>query len=37
MFCEFHGIDREFDIHVALHLAAATGVDELLGRLGTTV
>ena len=34
MFREFHGIDCEFDIHVALHLAAAAGVDELLGRLG---
>src|SRR5665213_3521312 len=34
MFGEFHGIDRELDIHVALDLAAARGVDEFLGRLG---
>ena len=34
MLGEFHGIDGEFDVHIALHLAAARGVDELLGRLG---
>ncbi len=34
MFGEFHGIDRELDIHVALDLAAAGGVDEFFGRLG---
>jgi hypothetical protein len=34
MLCEFHGIDREFDVHVALHLASAGSVDEFLGRLG---
>jgi hypothetical protein len=28
------GIDRELDVHVALGLAAAAGVDERLGRLG---
>src|SRR5207247_1785198 len=27
-------IDRKLDIHVALDLAAAGGVDEFLGRLG---
>jgi hypothetical protein len=34
MLGEFHGIDRKLDVHVALHLAAAAGVDEFLGRLG---
>jgi hypothetical protein len=34
MFGEFQGIDREFDIHVAPHLATAAGVDVFLGRLG---
>jgi hypothetical protein len=28
------GMCRQFDIHVALDLAAAAGVDEFLGRLG---
>src|SRR5271156_6442240 len=31
---EFHSIDCELDVHVALHFAAATGVDEFLGCLG---
>src|SRR6478736_6433356 len=31
---ELHGIDGEFDVHIALHLAAAAGVDEFLGCLG---
>ena len=31
---EFHRIDCEFDIHIALDLAAAGLVDEFLGRLG---
>ena len=31
---EFHGIDRELDVHVALNLAAAGLVDEFLGGLG---
>jgi hypothetical protein len=30
----FHGIDRQLDIHVALHLAAAIGVGEFLRRFG---
>ncbi len=30
----FHGVDRQFDVHVALDLAAAGLVDEFLGRLG---
>ncbi len=34
MFGKLHGIDGELDVHVALHLAAAGLVDELLGRLG---
>ena len=34
MLGELHGIDRELDVHVALDLAAAAGVDEFLGRLG---
>ncbi len=34
MACEVHGIDREFNVHVALDLAAAGLVDEFLGRLG---
>ena len=34
MLGEFHGIDGEFDVHVALHLAPAGSVDEFLGRLG---
>ena len=34
MFGELHGVDSEFDIHVALHLAMAAGVDEFPGRLG---
>ncbi len=29
-----HHVDGEFDIHVALDLAPAGGVDEFLGRLG---
>jgi hypothetical protein len=31
---ELHRIDREFDIRVALDLAAAAGVDEFFRRLG---
>jgi hypothetical protein len=31
---ELHGVDRELDVHVALDLAAAGLVDELLGGLG---
>jgi len=31
---ERHRIDGELDIHAALRLAAAAGVDELLGELG---
>jgi hypothetical protein len=31
---ELHGVDRELDVHVALHLAPAGLIDELLGRLG---
>jgi hypothetical protein len=31
---QLHGVDRELDVHVALDLAAAGLVDELLGRLG---
>src|SRR5664279_5679726 len=31
---ELHGVDRELDVHVALDLAAAAGVDEFLGCLG---
>ena len=31
---EFHGIDGELDVHIALHLAPAAGVDEFLGGLG---
>src|SRR6202023_4288882 len=31
---QFHRIDRELDVHVALDLAAPAGVDEFLGRLG---
>jgi hypothetical protein len=34
MLSDFHRIDREFDVHVALQLAAAGGVDVFLGRLG---
>ena len=34
MLGELHGIDGELDVHVALDLAAAGGVDKLLGRLG---
>ena len=34
MLGKLHRIDRELDIHVALDLAAAAGVDEFLGRLG---
>ncbi len=34
MLGKVHGIDRKLDIHVALDLAPAAGVDELLGRLG---
>ena len=29
-----HGINREFDVHVAFDLAAASGIGELFGRLG---
>lgn len=32
--CDFHGIDRELDVHVALDLAPAGLIDEFLGRLG---
>jgi hypothetical protein len=31
---EFHGIDRNFDSHVPLHLAATARVNKFLGRLG---
>ena len=31
---KLHGISRKLDIHVALDLAPAADVDELLGRLG---
>ncbi len=31
--CELQGVDRELDVHVALDLAPAGRVDELLGRL----
>ncbi len=31
---KFHCIDREFDVHIALNLAAAGLVDEFLGGLG---
>ena len=31
---DFHGIDRELDIHVALDLAPSGLIHELLGRLG---
>ena len=34
MLGEFHGIDGKLDVHVALHLAPAAGVNEFLGRLG---
>jgi len=34
MLGEFHGVDGKLDIHVALDLASAGGVDEFLGRLG---
>src|SRR5882757_6324159 len=34
MLGELHGIDGEFDVHIALYLAAAAGVDEFLGGLG---
>src|ERR1700732_5219072 len=34
MLGEFHRIDRELDVHVALDLAPPAGVDEFLGRLG---
>jgi len=35
MWSELQGIDRKLlDVHVALHLAPAGGVDEFLGRLG---
>src|SRR6201999_2878127 len=34
MLGKLHRIDRELDVHVALDLAAAAGVDEFLGRLG---
>jgi len=27
---EFHSVDGHFNIHVALHLAAPSGVDEFL-------
>ncbi len=30
---EFHGVDRQLDIHVALHLAAAGGIGEFAQRL----
>ena len=31
---EFHGIDRELDVHIAFDLAPAGLIDEFLGRLG---
>jgi hypothetical protein len=31
---QLHGIDAQFDIHVALDLAPSAGVGELFGRLG---
>jgi hypothetical protein len=31
---ELHRVDREFDIHIAFHLAAATGIDKLFRRFG---
>ena len=31
---DLHRVDRKLDVHVALDLAAAGLVDELLGRLG---
>jgi len=34
MLGKLHGVDRQLDIHVALDLAAAAGVDEFLGQLG---
>ena len=34
MLGEFHGIDGKFDVHIALHLAAAARIDESLCRLG---
>src|SRR5829696_10472125 len=37
MLGEFHGIDREFDVHVALHLAAARSVMNSLAALVTNV
>ena len=37
MIGQLHRVDGELDIHVALDLAAAAGVDELLGRLGDDV
>jgi hypothetical protein len=37
VFGEFHGIDRELDIHVALHLAAALASMNSLVALVTTV
>ena len=30
----FHHVDGQFDIHIALDLAAAEGIGEFLGRLG---
>jgi hypothetical protein len=30
---ELERIDGELDVHISLHLAAAGGIDELLGRL----
>ena len=34
MLGKLHRIDRELDIHVALDLPMAVGVDEFLGRFG---
>jgi hypothetical protein len=34
MFGEFQRVDRQLDVHIALDLAAAGGVGELLRRLG---
>ena len=34
MLGKFHGIDREFDVHVAFDLAASARVDEFLGSFG---
>ncbi len=33
MFRHFHGIHREFNIHIPFDFAAAQGIDEFLGWL----